>query len=581
MRNVGPSGSVQRSPFRQVGVADFDAEKARAATAAADFFFGGFAHAFDCQVQSDRDARQRVVAVEHHMLGVNLCHGVEHVARGIWVGALGQGGALDGHAFFQVFRKEATGFQKEQLVIEVAKGVFGLDLQIDLGAFGVALQGLFDFGQQVFASDQKVYGFVQGVERFTQCVFERPGQSDHASVIDFHRTIVAVWRLWLARVPHKKYRFPMNIDQPLTLLGGLTPAQFMKRHWHKKPLLVRQAIPNFKPCLDRSELVALAGQEGVESRLIVSSDKGWKMKHGPLAKRSLPPFSQKKWTFLVQGVDLHHDGVHALMQQFRFVPDARLDDLMISYATDGGGVGPHFDSYDVFLLQAHGQRRWRIGRQKDLSLQPGVPLKILQNFEHEEEFVLNPGDMLYLPPKYAHDGIAEGECMTWSIGFRSPKQGELARELLLGLADEAPEGVGEAVYRDPAQPAVAQPGAIPAELAAFARESLQKALKDPHLLSSLLGEHLTEPKANVWFDLAEHASDLSVGVVLDRRTRMMYDERSIFVNGESFRVGGKDAVLLRALADTRTLSAHQIKALSAGALAALDEWQADGWLKTL
>lgn len=373
----------------------------------------------------------------------------------------------------------------------------------------------------------------------------------------------------------------MNIDQPLTLLGGLTPAQFMKRHWHKKPLLVRQALPGFEPCLDRAALVALAGQDDVESRLIVSSDKGWKMKHGPFPKRSLPPFSQKNWTFLVQGVDLHHDGVHALMQQFRFVPDARLDDLMISYATDGGGVGPHFDSYDVFLLQAHGQRRWRIGRQKDLSLQPGVPLKILQNFEPEEEFVLNPGDMLYLPPKYAHDGIAEGECMTWSIGFRSPQQGELARELLLGLADEAPESVGEVVYRDPSQPAVAQPGAIPAELSAFARESLQKALKNPYLLDSLLGEYLTEPKSKVWFEIAEDEADLSLGVVLDRRTRMMYDERHIFINGESFRAGGRDARLLKTLADTRSLSPEQVHALSEAALAALDQWHADGWLKTL
>ena len=127
----------------------------------------------------------------------------------------------------------------------------------------------------------------------------------------------------------------MDIDEPLTLLGGLTPAQFMKRHWHKKPLLVRNAIPDFKPCVGRAELVDLAGRDDVESRLIVHGDKGWRMKHGPLARRSLPPFSQKNWTFLVQGVDLHHDGVHQLMQQFRFVPDARLDDLMISYASNG------------------------------------------------------------------------------------------------------------------------------------------------------------------------------------------------------------------------------------------------------
>lgn len=373
----------------------------------------------------------------------------------------------------------------------------------------------------------------------------------------------------------------MDTEHPLALLGGLTPSQFMKRHWQKKPLLVRNAISGFVPCVNRAELVALAAQEGVESRLIVDSDKGWKMRHGPLLKRSLPPFSQKKWTFLVQGVDLHHDGVHALLQQFRFVPDARLDDLMVSYATDGGGVGPHFDSYDVFLLQAHGQRRWRIGRQKDLSLQPGVPLKILQNFEAEEEFVLNPGDMLYLPPKYAHDGVAQGECMTWSIGFRAPQKGELARELLLGLADEAFDALGDGIYADPAQPAVSSPAAIPPSLAVFSRQVLDKALKNPDLLDSLLGEYLTEPKSNVWFEGSETGADLSQGVQLDRRTKMMYDERHVFINGESFRVGGKDARLLRQLADKRSLSAASCANLSKDAEQAVLDWMSADWLKPL
>eukprot|EP01030_Chromulinospumella_sphaerica_P001731 gene1731-1697_t len=355
----------------------------------------------------------------------------------------------------------------------------------------------------------------------------------------------------------------------------------MKRHWQKKPLLVRNAIPGFVPSVGRADLVVLAEQEGVESRLIVDSPKGWKMKHGPLPKRSLPPFSQKKWTFLVQGVDLHHDGVHALMQQFRFVPDARLDDLMISYATDGGGVGPHFDSYDVFLLQAHGQRKWRIGRSKDLSLQPGVPLKILQNFEAEEEFILNPGDMLYLPPKYAHDGIAQGECMTWSIGFRSPQEGELARELLLGLADEAFDGLGDALYRDPKQAAVSEPAAMPSELGDFARQAIAKALNDRHLIDSLLGEYLTEPKAQVWFEPVDAEPDLSVGVQLDRRTKMMYDERHLFINGESFKVGGRDARHLRQLANERQLPAKALCALSPAAQEALRDWIAAGWMKAL
>ncbi|WP_396435212.1 JmjC domain-containing protein [Limnohabitans sp.] len=371
----------------------------------------------------------------------------------------------------------------------------------------------------------------------------------------------------------------MNTAQALALLGGMSPNQFMKRHWQKKPLLVRQAMPGFVPCVGRSDLMALAGQEGVESRLIVDSPKGWQMKHGPFSKRGLPPLSQKKWTFLVQGVDLHHDGVHALMQQFRFVPDARLDDVMISYATDGGGVGPHFDSYDVFLLQAHGQRRWRTGRQKDLSLQPNVPLKILQNFEAEEEFVLNPGDMLYLPPKYAHDGVAVGECMTWSIGFRAPSQSELARELLLGLADEAFERAGDALYRDPKQAAVSASAAIPPSLVGFARQVIDRALDSPLLLESLLGAYLTEPKAQVWFEASDAEADLSKGVQLDRRTKMLYDEKHIFINGESFRVAGRDAVSLRLLADDRSISAQKIKSLSPDAQDALRDWASEGWLR--
>ena len=370
----------------------------------------------------------------------------------------------------------------------------------------------------------------------------------------------------------------MDTDQPLTLLGGLSPARFMKRHWHKKPLLVRQAIPGFKPCVGRAELVELAGRDDVESRLIVHGDKGWKMKHGPLPRRSLPPFSRKNWTFLVQGVDLHHDGVHELLQQFRFVPDARLDDLMISYATDGGGVGPHFDSYDVFLLQAHGKRRWRIGRQKDLTLQEGVPLRILQHFEPEEEFVLEPGDMLYLPPRYAHDGIAEGECMTWSIGFRSPQAGELARELLMGLAESTEAFTGESLYRDPAQPATAQPASIPDALQAYAAQALQRVLAQADALPLLLGEWLSTPKPRVWFDGEPFTIDPARGVRLDRRTRMLYDARYLFINGESFRVAGRDARLLRQLADQRSLEPQTLAQLSPPALSALQQWADQGWL---
>jgi 50S ribosomal protein L16 3-hydroxylase len=373
----------------------------------------------------------------------------------------------------------------------------------------------------------------------------------------------------------------MNVQSPLSLLGGLSPATFMRRHWQRKPLVIRQAIPGFQPLLDRAALFAMAANEDVESRLVmheaVKSGPGWLMRHGPFERKSLPPLKQAGWTLLLQGMDLHDDAMHNLLNQFRFVPDARLDDLMVSYATDGGGVGPHFDSYDVFLLQAHGRRRWRIGKQKDLTLQQGVPLKILANFEPEEEFVLEAGDMLYLPPRYAHDGIAEGECMTYSIGFRAPGAAEMAQEVLERLAEGCTEeGVG-AQYRDPTQVAVEHSAEIPLALAAFARSALEDALKDPLALARVLGEHLSEPKANVWFEDQED-SQLQGAVRLDRRTRMLYDEHHVFINGEGFRASGRDAKLMRRLADTRMLDAKSVKLLSDAARDLVQEWMEAGWL---
>lgn len=372
----------------------------------------------------------------------------------------------------------------------------------------------------------------------------------------------------------------MDINTPLTLLGGLTASQFMRRHWHKKPLLVRQAIPGFKAPIPRARLLAMAGEDGVESRLIQQLEgDNWKLSHGPLSRRSLPALTKPGWTVLVQGVDMHDAKAHELLQQFRFVPEARLDDLMISFATDQGGVGPHFDSYDVFLLQAQGRRRWRIGRQKDLSLQQGKPLKILSNFEPEEEFVLEPGDMLYLPPKWAHDGVAEGECMTYSIGFRSPDRSELGRELLLRMSDEPDEPETPVIYRDPKQEAVSNPALIPEGMYDFAREALKKAMAEPLALERALGEYLSDPKPNVWFEHGDE-NGMFESVVLDRRTRMMYDAKHIFINGESYLAGGRDATLMRKLADSRALSRKDLATASDDALELLSSWFDAGWVRS-
>ena len=377
----------------------------------------------------------------------------------------------------------------------------------------------------------------------------------------------------------------MQVDLPLPLLGGLSPAQFMKRYWHKKPLLIRQAIPGMQPLLERNELMDLAARDDVQSRLVIqqgdAAKQPWRLRHGPFTRRSLPPLKQAGWTLLVQSVDLLDTRVQDLREQFRFVPDARLDDVMISYASDGGGVGPHFDSYDVFLLQAQGQRRWRIGRQKDLRLQEGMPLKILADFTPEQEFVLEAGDMLYLPPRYAHDGVAQGECMTYSIGFRAPDQVELAQALLQGMAEQLADAMPPKRYRDPEQLAAECPAHIPANLQAFAQEALFRALRDPDLLSRTLGEHLSEPASAVWFQPQESVCGLEHGICLDRGTRMLYDAKYVFINGESFEASGRDAHLVRQLADRHFLDARECARLTPGAAQLLGQWLECGWLQVL
>ena len=375
-----------------------------------------------------------------------------------------------------------------------------------------------------------------------------------------------------------------HIDTSAPLLGGLTPTQFMRRHWQKKPLVVHGAVPGFKPVLTRAALFGLAASDAAESRLVWREGDQWHLRRGPFKR--LPPIKRGNWTVLVQGVDLHSAAARAVLERFRFVPDAQLDDLMISYAADGGGVGPHFDSYDVFLLQAQGRRRWRIGRQKNRTLIDGLPVKILAQFEPEQEHVMEPGDLLYLPPGWAHDGVAEGECMTYSVGFRQPVRAELAREVLLRLADDCDQLMPEAVYRDPKQSATAQPGAIPSAMLDFAHAALDQALtalaKNQGLLQ-YLGETLTEPKPTVWFEASgeDEQAGQDGGIALDRKTRMLYGDTGgalVFINGESFRAGGADAALMRRLADRRALTAAECRRLSADARALLGQWHQAGWL---
>ena len=390
----------------------------------------------------------------------------------------------------------------------------------------------------------------------------------------------------------------MNPDKPLTLLGGLTPAQFMKTYWQKKPLLIRQAIPDFKSPVSVAALKKMSKQDEVESRLIQREKDQWQMDCGPFSR--LPKASTPDWTLLVQSVDIHNDAACALMNQFRFVPDARLDDLMISLATVGGGVGPHFDSYDVFLLQAHGRRRWQFGQQSDLSLVEGLPLKILSDFVPEQEFVLEPGDMLYLPPQAAHDGVALDECMTISIGFRAPDEAALARGMLEAAADQIVARAGlasgpygepplpgpklDALYRDPKQVATVHPAEIPDGLIQTAVKAVSKIQFNEALAHRFLGCWLTEPNQAAVFDSYEDHEDNHdedepyTHWVLDRRTRMLYRGKQLFINGEVAAVEAESG--LKILADERALAGSNpaAKKFSQDAVEALADWLDAGWI---
>ncbi len=366
-----------------------------------------------------------------------------------------------------------------------------------------------------------------------------------------------------------------------SVLGETSVATFLKKYWQKKPLLIRQAIPQVQPPLSREALFALAAREDVESRLLTHFNDRWSLKHGPFD--ALPSPKKKHWTLLVQGLNLHLDQAAELLHQFRFIPDARLDDLMLSYASDGGGVGAHFDSYDVFLLQVHGQRHWRISAQSDLRLKAGLPLKILEHFTPEEEYLLEPGDMLYLPPHYAHEGVAAGECMTCSIGFRAPAWQELGQAFLEFKADTL-ELPGR--YADPGLPPSRHPAKLDDELLDRVERQLQKIRTTRDDVTVFLGEYLSEPKPSVLFDGPDkplaparfRAQASRDGLRLHRKTKMLYRGKYVFINGESFQAGPADQGLLRRLADDRQLPGTALTEASEDLLESLLQWHEDGWL---
>jgi 50S ribosomal protein L16 3-hydroxylase len=335
------------------------------------------------------------------------------------------------------------------------------------------------------------------------------------------------------------------------LLGGLTPRIFLRRHWQKRPLFVRGAFSAAERIVALEALLALAGRDDVESRIVERRGRRWETQHGPFARARPQP---RDWTILVSGVNLEAGAADRLLRRFSFIPQARLDDLMVSYATPGGGVGPHVDSYDVFLLQGPGRRRWTIWPSRS----------------SRKTYLCEPGDLLYLPPGIKHDGVALEPCFTYSVGFRAPRGAELGAAFLDWLHER---GLPEARYRDPGLSPAAAPARLPAPMVDYARKTLARIRWSRGDVETFLGEYLTLPKAHVVFRPRRTARRLRDSIVrLDPKTQLLYSGGKVFINGESLALRSAP---LRSLADRRWAPGAALARESLGDL--ICAWQRAGY----
>lgn len=363
--------------------------------------------------------------------------------------------------------------------------------------------------------------------------------------------------------------------------SGLTAEQFLARHWQKKPLLMRKAVTDIEQLVDLDTLMALASRDDVEARLISRRGKNWSVQNGPLENAYFATLPVKNWTLLVQDLQHHVKAAWKLLAQFNFIPYARLDDLMVSYAVDGGGVGPHYDSYDVFLIQARGRRRWRIARKFDRRLRNNVPLKMIEAFEAEEEWLLDAGDMLYLPPDYAHEGTAVGECVTLSVGFRAPRAYELALAYLEELAVSTDYGE---LLSDADLAATATPARLDDAIVARYRRLIETLDWHHADFAEFLGIYLSEPKPQTEFDAPLTPLRRMVfaqrarvgGLRLNAKTRALYRRRQFFMNGDHALVPATDSAALAKLANFRQVGPFN---WAEETITLLYSWYIDGFLE--
>lgn len=364
------------------------------------------------------------------------------------------------------------------------------------------------------------------------------------------------------------------------MLKGLTATQFLQRHWQKKPLLARASLPQFAALAGRRDLIELAQDAQAESRLVIRRGGRWQVRHGPFSPRDFRALPARNWTLLVQGVNHLLPQAQDLLDRFAFIPHARLDDLMVSYAPPGGGVGPHFDSYDVFLLQGEGRRRWQVSSQRDLALVDDAPLKILRNFRAGREWTLSGGDMLYLPPRYAHDGVALDDCITYSVGFRAPSAQDLCSRFLDFLQDrlEVP-----GIYADPGLKPAKHPGHIDRRLTRGLLRLLDGVRWTRGDLLRFIGEDLSTPKPHVMFAAPQRAlteaafakSVAGTGLHLLPQTILLYDDSAFYINGERCVTTASAGTRIRRLADRRVLPPSVLPAATA---ATLYQWYRAGYL---
>lgn len=342
-------------------------------------------------------------------------------------------------------------------------------------------------------------------------------------------------------------------------LGSLTPTKFLAEYWQKKPLLIRQAIPDFVSPLSPDELAGLACETQVESRLIMERGgaKPWQVRHGPFTEADFVNLPATHWTLLVQEVDRHVPEIADIIDKFNFIPSWRIDDLMISYAVPQGSVGPHTDSYDVFLLQAYGTRKWQISSQTS-ELLPDLDLKILREFATEQEWILHPGDILYLPPDVAHYGIALDDCMTFSIGFLAPSHTDMIHDYVAFALQQFNENTR---YTDPELQIQTDFGEISALTLEKIKHIIHSLPTDDTQIQHWFGRYVTQTRSGVSPEPAEIEYTVKTWQAelkhfpLRRAARMAFirNENSVtlFVEGQAIQIPKSSSQVVNLLTQQR------------------------------